>query len=493
MIFAVGAVAYRFFVHDTAVKKEAEEKVNTTLITGTQSRYDHRLDLSLDAFSGYAILRSPEFTKELAQKSIKINFTDDKADYGQRLDDLKAGRSQLAVFTIDALLKTCEKAGEMPGSIVAMIDETRGADAIVGYKQKYPDVDSMNDPNLRFVLTSDSPSETLARVVISHFDLPNLPENPFVTVGGANEVYDLSRKASQDEPRVYVMWEPFVSKAVASPNIETIVSTADLFGYIVDVLVVNREFLASNEDVVKDVVECYFRAAFKYRTKMNQLVLEDAKAQGEPLSPGQAERLVNGVQWKDTQRNYAHFGIIENRSTLHIEDMIDNITRVLISTGGMASDPTNGQPNLLYYKSILQQLSEDDFHPAGIAGETFDDSIKLRALSDKEWDELTSVGTLKVDRLVFRPGGYELRARHRRILNDLADMLRTQRYYLKVRGIANQEGDLEQNKQTAANRSKVALDYLVEQGIDKARMRAEEPTLSADERFVTFTLGQLPY
>ena len=206
MIFAVGAVAYRFFVYDTAVKKEAEEKVNTTLITGTQSRYDHRLDLSLDAFSGYAILRSPEFAKELAQKSIKINFTDDKADYGQRLDDLKAGRSQLAVFTIDALLKTCEKAGEMPGSIVAMIDETRGADAIVGYKQKYPDVDSLNDPNLRFVLTPDSPSETLARVVISHFDLPNLPENPFVTADGANEVYDQSRKASQNEPRVYVMW-----------------------------------------------------------------------------------------------------------------------------------------------------------------------------------------------------------------------------------------------------------------------------------------------
>ena len=254
----------------------------------------------------------------------------------------------------------------------------------------------------------------------------------------------------------------------------------------------NREFLASNEDVVKDVVECYFRAAFKYRSKMNQLVLDDAKSQGEPLSPGQAERLVNGVQWKDTQRNYAHFGIAENRSALHIEDMIENITRVLISTGGMASDPTNGQPNLLYYKSILESLSQDNFHPAGSAGATFDDSIQLRALSDKEWTELTSVGTLKVDRLVFRRGKATLLDRSRGTLNDLADTLRTQRYYLKVRGIATRQGNLEMNKQLAGDRSQAALDYLVEQGIDKTRMRADEPRLGA-EPTVTFTLGQLPY
>lgn len=492
MIFGVGAVAYKFFVHDSVEQRKEAEKKNTTLITGTESRYDHRLDLSLDAFSGYAILRSPEFTKELAQKSIKINFTDDKADYTQRLEDLKSGRAQLAVFTIDALLKTCEKAGEMPGSIVAMIDETRGADAIVGYKSKYGDVDSLNDPNLRFVLTSDSPSETLARVVISHFDLPNLPDNPFITVGGADEVYDQCRKASQDDPRVYVLWEPFVSKAIENPNIQTIVSTADLFGYIVDVLVVNREFLANNEDVVKDVVECYFRAAFQYRSKMNQLVLDDAKRLGEPLSPRQAERLVNGVQWKDTQRNYAHFGIVENRSSLHIEDMIENITRVLISTGGMASDPTNGQPNLLYYKAILEQLAADNFHPAGSSGESIDDSIQLRALSDKEWSKLTSVGTLKVDRLVFRRGKATLLERSRGTLDDLADTLRTQRYYLKVRGVATRQGNLELNKQLAGDRSKAALDYLVEQGIDASRMRADEPSLGA-EPTVTFTLGQLPY
>jgi hypothetical protein len=283
-------------------------------IGSSDSRYDHRLTLSLDGFSGYAILRSPEFAKQLADKSIKVNLTDDGADYATRIADLQSGKSQMAVFTIDALLKTSSQVGDLPASIVAMIDETRGADAIVGFKNKYKSVDDFNDPNLRFVLTPDSPSETLARVVMTHFDLPRLSSNPMVSADGASDVYDRYRKASPNENQVYVLWEPYVSKALENPNLHTIVSSRDLFGYIVDVLVVSRSYLKSNEAVVKDVVECYFSAAYQHRAKMNELVLSDAKLQGEPLSAKQAERLVNGVQWKDTQRNYAHFGIEQNRS-----------------------------------------------------------------------------------------------------------------------------------------------------------------------------------
>jgi outer membrane protein OmpA-like peptidoglycan-associated protein len=492
VLFGVGAVAWKF-LYQPKVEEAREQEHKEWLDTGSsESRYDHRLNLSLDAFSGYAILRSPEFRKELAGKSIKVNLLDDGADYTKRLADLKSGSSQMAVFTIDALLKACAEEGDLPASIVAIIDETRGADAIVGYKNKYPDVDSFNDPNLKFVLTPNSPSETLARVVISQFDLPSLGQNPFIEVDGADKVYDRCRKASQNDSQVYVLWEPFVSKAVENPNLEVITSSGDLFGYIVDVLVVSRDFLANNEDVAKDVVECYFRAAFKYRSQLNQLVLDDAKAAGEPLSPKQAERLVNGVQWKNTQRNYAHFGIVENQSSLHIEDMIENISRVLISTSGMAKDPTNGSPNLLYYKSILEQLASENFHPAGAGGENFDDSIKLRQLTAKEWRELSSVGTLKVEKLIFRRGRAALAERSRGTLDDLADTLRTQRYYLKVSGVATRQGDLDLNKQLAADRAAAAVDYLVAKGIDSNRIEAAEPSLG-DQPSVTFTLGQLPY
>lgn len=490
-IFGVGAVAWRYVVQPKIDQAEVDSENERLSIGSSDSRYDHRLDLSLDAFSGYAILRSPEFAEELARKSIKINIVDDGADYTTRLADLKSGKSQLAVFTIDALLKTSAQTGDLPASIVAIIDETRGADAIVGYKSRFKSVDDFNDPDVRFVLTPDSPSETLARVVMTHFDLPNLNPDPIIRAKDARDVYQRYRRSSPDDKQVFVLWEPYVSKMLENPNVNTIISSRDLFGYIVDVLVVSRDFLRDNEAVVKDVVECYFRAAFHHRGKMNELILQDAKNQGEPLTVRQAERLVNGVQWKDTQRNYGHFGISQNRSLQHIEDMIDNITGVLVSTSAIKSDPTGGQPNLLYYDSIMQDLSDENFHPAGM-GSDADDSMKLRPLSDQEWANLTPIGTLRVPQLVFARGTSTLLERSRNTLDDLADTLRTQQYYLQIRGVATRKGNQELNKSLAASRAEAAAEYLISHGIDANRIRASEPKLD-NVPSVTFTLGQLPY
>lgn len=490
VIFGVGAVAWRYLVQpriEQTEQQRAEQRIN---FGSSDSRYDHRVNLSLDGFSGYAVLRSQEFAKELSDKSIKVNFVDDGADYRKRIDDLKTGKSQMAVFTIDALLKTSAEVGDLPASIVAMIDETRGADAIVGFKSKYPDADALNNPNLRFVLTPDSPSETLARVVMTHFKLPNLAANPIIRADGAEAVYKQYRQASQNEDKVYVLWEPYVSKALENPNMRIIVSSRDYFGYIVDVLVVSREFLRDKEPVVKDIIECYFRAAYTHRTNMKGLVLSDAQSAGEPLTQKQAERLVNGVQWKDTRRNYAHFGIDSGSGLQHIEDMIERITKVLLATDAMSSDPTGGKPNLLYYRSILDDLKGENFHPEGTGA--IDDSLQLRALTDQEWRNLDKVGTMNVDELVFRRGTAKLERRSQNTLDELADALRTQQFYVEIAGVALRRGNQDLNKKLAASRAQAALEYLVQKGIDADRIRAAEPSLGASPS-VNFKLGQLPY
>jgi len=493
MLFGIGAVAWRFLVQPTVIAANEEHREVILTRSSSDSRYDHRLKLRLDSFSGYAVLRSPEFAKELGDRSIKVTLVDDKADYAGRLAALKSGEAQLAVFTIDALLKTSAEIGELPASIVSIIDETRGADAVVGFKDKFKSVDDFNSPNVRFVLTPDSPSETLARVVMTHFDLPNMASNPIVAAKDARDVYDRYRRSGPNDSQVFVLWEPYVSKMKENPNVHTIISTRDLFGYIVDVLVVNRDYLAKNEEAVRKILECYFRANYQHRTKMTELVLADAKLQGEALTATQAERLVEGVQWKDTQRNYAHFGITSNNSIQHIEDMIENISNVLMSTGAMKMDPTEGRPNLLYYDSILRELQANQFHPSGSAtNDGIDDSIQLRPLSEREWNELTTVGTLKVPQLVFARGGAKLLGGSKSTLNDLADTLRTQRYYLKIRGVATRQGDKELNKALAAQRAQAAEQYLNEKGIASERLRATEPQLG-DVPSVTFTLGQLPY
>ncbi len=493
MLFGVGAVAWKFLVQPSVDASNEERREEILAVGSSDSRYDHRLKLRLDSFSGYAVLRSPEFAKELGDRSIKVSLVDDKADYAGRLAALKNGEAELAVFTIDALLKTSSGIGELPASIVSIIDETRGADAVVGFKDKFKSVDDFNDPNVRFVLTPDSPSETLARVVMTHFDLPNMASNPIVAAKDARDVYERYRKSGPNDSQVFVLWEPYVSKMQENPNVHTIISTRDLFGYIVDVLVVNRDYLAKNEDVVRKIMECYFRASYQHRGKMTELVLADAKLQGEALTRDQAEKLVEGVQWKDTQRNYAHFGVTSNNSIQHIEDMIENISNVLLSTRAMKSDPTEGRPNLLYYDSILRDLQADQFHPSGSAThDGIDDSIQLRGLSDKEWNELTTVGTLKVPELVFPIQSAKLLGSSKTTLNELADTLRTQRYYVKIRGSAKREGEQELNKGWAAKRAQAAMQYLTEKGIATERLRVTEPRLG-DGSLVTFTLGQMPY
>ena len=493
MLFGVGAVAWKFLVQPSVDAAQEEQREQILTRGSSDSRYDHRLKLRLDSFSGYAVLRSPEFAKELGDRSIKVSLIDDKADYAGRLAALKRGEADLAVFTIDALLKTSSEVGELPASIVSIIDETRGADAVVGFKDKFKSVDDFNNPNVRFVLTPDSPSETLARVVMTHFDLPNMASNPIVAAKDARDVYERYRTSGPNDSQVFVLWEPYVSKMKENPNVHTIISTRDLFGYIVDVLVVNRNYLAKNEQVVKEILECYFRASYQHRAKMTDLVLDDAKLQGEALTRDQAEKLVEGVQWKDTQRNYAHFGVTSNGSIQHIEDMIENISNVLMSTGAMKTDPTEGRPNLLYYDSILRDLQSDQFHPSGSAtNDGVDDSIQLRGLSEREWNELTTVGTLKVPELVFARGGAKLLGGSKTTLNELADTLRTQRYYVKIRGVATKQGDKELNKALAGSRAQAAMQYLNEKGIATERLKATEPQLG-NIPSVTFTLGQMPY
>ena len=310
---AAMAGAYRFLIYNPNRDQVFEN-------TSSSSNYKHTVGVAVDSFSGYAVLRSPELRKQLAKKKIRLRFEDDGADYAGRLESLRSGKTPMAVFTIDALLKVCAQSGDVPGTIVAIIDETRGADAVVAYKSAVPNIDALNRTDMKFVLTPDSPSETLARVVMSHFQLDNLGNKPFVEANDAEAVYKSYRKANPNAPQAFVLWEPYVTKVLENPNTHIVADSSKFRGYIVDVLVVNRDYLVKNHDVVREVLGGYFRAAYHYRDAMVPLVLADAKAAGTPLSQKQADNLVRGIWWKNTQENFSHFGSQNSGQTQLLED-----------------------------------------------------------------------------------------------------------------------------------------------------------------------------
>ena len=67
------------------------------------------------------------------------------------------------------------------------------------------------------------------------------------------------------------MWEPYVSKALEKPGAQILLDSSKLKGYIVDVLVAERQFLKDHPDLVQAVVEAHCRAAFTLSQQANGL------------------------------------------------------------------------------------------------------------------------------------------------------------------------------------------------------------------------------
>ena len=260
-----------------------------------------------------------------------------------------------------------------------------------------------------------------------------------------------------------------------------------------DVLVVNRDYLLKNREVVQDVLSTYFRSAYKYRDNMVQLVLDDATRTGAPITDQQAENLTKGIWWKNTQENFAHFGLQSGDSIQLLEDMINQISNVLMSTGAISNDPTGGQATKLFYDDVIRELQTSNFHP-GLSSEVVrDDRIQLPALNDQQWSQLVPVGTLDVPKLVFGRGTDRLTGSSNATLDRLVQTLNSlPQAYVLVTGNASRKGNLDANKKLAARRAEAAEAYLISHGVDANRVRsvAGEPTGTTS---VTFVLGQPPY
>ena len=513
VILAALAAAYRYLVHPSLAGKLESE-------TGTGTRYASEVALAADSFSGYCVLRSEAMKGDLRSKGVKFSIQDDKADYAARTRALRDGRIQMAAFTVDSLVSSCAGMGEFPATIVMVIDETSGADAIVSPPGGPKSLQDLSGPEARFVLTPGSPSEFLARVVIAHFNLPGLPKNWRVDADGAAEVLakmnssarGASSQASAHARTAYVLWEPYVSKAVAS-GARVLFDSSKVKGYVVDVLVAERRFLREKPEVVRAVVESYFRAlhaAAREPDGMARLVMDDAASTGsERLDESQAKRLAAGILWRNTLENYAHFGLLSNPEPggpRHMEDVVTNTISVLLKTGALDRDPLPGKAGSVFYDRVLREMRDAQFHPgtglaalggAGAEPERVRSDAELTKLSDDEWRKLVPVGELKVAPIAFARGGFEMGVQGKRDLAELAGVLRSfPRYYLAVVGHARADGDPDENMALARARAKAAADFLGAQGVspDRISARADPPAASdGSAQSVSFVLGQAPY
>ena len=345
------------------------------------------------------------------------------------------------------------------------------------------------------MLVGDSPSETLARVAMARFDLGRLPADPFEKKPDAAAVFRDYQNAPAAAKRAYVVWEPYVSRMLENPRVHRLFDSG-VRGYILDVLVVSRDYLRKNPAVVRDVVEAYFAANAKFSGGRAALVAADAKALGEPLTAEQAKAVAGGVWWHNTAENYARFGLAgpgDAGRVQYLEDAIANIAGVLERTGATAGDPAGGDPAAFFYPGVLKVMKDGGFQPGGRAETVRDDAAELPPLPAAGWDGLLPVGELDVPEIHFAPGRAALTRRGRAVLDGLAETLKDfPKEYVKVRGNAARRGDPAANAELARDRAEAAVDYLEGLGVSPNRLRAEAGDPSGG-RTVSVLVGRPAY
>lgn len=509
VILACLAAGYRFLVHPYF-------KGRLEGATGSASQYREELAVAADSFSGYAVLRSEALRQQMKSRQTRYTVLDDKGDVTGRLKALRDGKVQFAAFTVDSLLLAGARAGDFPGTIVLVIDETRGSDAMVAPAGGVKSLQELNAADARIVVTPNSPSEFLARVVVAHFNLPNLPENWMVSADGPAAVFNQLRSARPAEKKAFVLWEPYVARALAQPGTHVLLDSSKLKGYIVDVLVAGREFLRDHPDRVQQFVEAYCRAAYVYAQQpagFQRLVQEDARQTGaESLDEAQARQVVQGIRWKNTLENYVHFGLAKataDGGSDYLEDIITRVVEVLRKTRALAADPLEGKYNGLFYDQILQAMQRGQFHPGrgadplpGVAAAAGpDEQVRaehaMAALTTEQWQQLQPVGELRAEPVVFGRGSAGIGVASERDLQALARRLQSlPQFYVRIIGQTRAEGDADANRQLAQARADAVAQYLRTQGISPDRLRTEaapSAVAGGEGQSVIFVVGQLPY
>jgi len=437
--------------------------------------------IGVDNWIGYYPLCSKVMRKRMYRIGYQLECVDDKADYASRMKKLKKSDIQFAVATVDSYILNGEDYN-YPGTIISVIDESKGGDAIVAWKDKVKNIDALKaaNKNLKIAFTSASPSEHLLKSIAVHFDVASLRDKRGawrVEADGSEAALKLLKDKKVD---VAVLWEPDVSRALSNKKIIKLLGTEDTNKLIVDILIVNRNFAQDNPDVVTSLLRNYFRTLKFYKSNRNDLI--DDIADDTDVSKKKIKTMLKGVSWKNLSQNAQNwFGATSygGSSNEGLVDTIESTAEILVDSGDFSSSPLpNKDPyriiNSQYLMGLYDSTATGQFGQATNNSVTPEQSLekKFTKLSTSEWNELRVIGTLKVRSIVFQSGADKLTLAGKEQLDKAAENLKHYpKFRVIVKGHTGTRGDNAANKLLSKNRAKsVARYFKVTYGLNSNRL-----------------------
>ncbi len=442
-----------------------------------------KLVIGVDNWIGYFPLCSPEMKKNLRRVGYLLQCEDDKADYATRMKALRDGDLQFAVATIDSYLINGNE-HNYPGVIVAVIDESKGGDAIVGWEDKVKNLDALkSNNNYQIAFTPNSPSEHLLKSMAVHFDVPTLLGNSKKWRVEADGSEVALKKFLKKESEVAVLWEPDVSRALQQKGVVKLLGTEDTDKLIVDILLVNRNFSQQEPEAVTALLKQYFRTLKFYRDNPQKLI--DDAAEETDLDKAVVQTMLDGVKWTTLSNNSINwFGqtAMGGSPSEGLIDAIESTVNILMDHGDYSQNPL---PDSDPYRIINSQFVGELFSVNVVNtqfGQTKSQSsseapeVSLEKAFDKlsqaQWQGLREIGTLKIRPIVFQSGVDEMTVEGKVELDKAVENLKHYpNFRVVIKGHTAIRGDETANQQLSQGRAEAVSRYFnVTYGIDIDRV-----------------------
>ncbi|MCJ9430068.1 phosphate ABC transporter substrate-binding/OmpA family protein [Kordiimonas marina] len=439
--------------------------------------------VGVDNFTGYFPLCSPMMKSLMLSDGYRLECVEDKADYNDRFARLAAGKLDYAVGTVDAYL-LMGAPHRYPGVIVSVLDESKGADAIVARASVIKNMsDFKSKPDVKVAFTPDSPSDHLLKVASVHFDIDAVKDRKgswrVETDGSAAALKALlDHKAD-----VAVLWEPDVSKALAEPGIVKILGTEQTDRLIVDVLIAGHQVETDTPERTETLLANYFRTLKHYRDHPDEFDAQLATYGG--VSVKQAEILRAGIKWISLNENAAEWmgGVrLAGRPVQNgLYEAIDRTLDIQRDVGDFTTNPLpEGDPRRIISSREVSNLFNHGIR-AGFTGSPSIGSTTPEAgtqdfppLSAAAWDKLQDVGNLKVRPIQFESGTAVLTRTGKEQVDEIANVLKTYpNFRFVIQGHTSARGDAQINHTLSQERAEAVKRYLnITYNFDTDRMRA---------------------
>jgi NitT/TauT family transport system substrate-binding protein len=451
------------------------------------------LTVAYDAYAPYFPVRIAEQqgyykARNLNVKQVAFGLSGDY-DETQRRAALKSGEFDVLLTTLDAVALFPDND---TGKVVAIVDESAGADKIVAR----PEITRLNDlkgKTIAYSAGSVSEFYLYASLNLVGLKASDVQLRPVESVDAA---VDLFVKKQVD---AVVGWEPTIQGALDSGG--KVLLGSDNYRAILDVMVVSTKALREKPAAVQSFIDAWFQAT--------KLTTDDPQAAGAAVvSSGDSDwtGVAQPNDFADALKLVAQATLGQNVFALRDSTTLGNrLTEIdnIWKAGG--KNVATIAPADLIDGSLIQKTNTagglGSTKPPVNAYFTLNQQITVPALGN---GQTQAVAELPLKQIEFQPDSAILTdAGRTALLQQVVPVLKqTPGLYLKVEGSAYQPiGDTPQaNEAFARSRAQAVIYFLITQGIDPNRFiegylppqfpGSQDPAQQQQDRRVVFTLVQ---